>query len=156
MHHPTDRITHTTAFVTPVVEHWLEPEIAQWVRPMKDRSDDPSHHKRMLLPQSYILLLATPRLDPCITLYSNNTLLYIVPILVPPPHIIKDDKGVIIVLVPMHPHPSVRLFLNMPEKQFADEVEGFAVQWGHTRHTKGSSHITMEVLNSTYITKVSD
>ena len=31
MHHPTDRITHTTAFVTPVVEHWLEQEIAQWV-----------------------------------------------------------------------------------------------------------------------------
>ena len=24
MHHPTDRIIHTTAFVTPVVEHWLE------------------------------------------------------------------------------------------------------------------------------------
>ena len=24
MHHPTDKITHTTAFVTPVVEHWLE------------------------------------------------------------------------------------------------------------------------------------
>ena len=33
MHHPTDRITHTTAFVTPVVEHWLEREIAQWVHP---------------------------------------------------------------------------------------------------------------------------
>ena len=31
MHHPTDRIAHTTAFVTPVVEHWLEQEIAQWV-----------------------------------------------------------------------------------------------------------------------------
>ena len=31
MHHPTDRITHTTAFVTPLVEHWLEREIAQWV-----------------------------------------------------------------------------------------------------------------------------
>ena len=29
--HPTDRITHTTALVTPVVEHWLEREIAQWV-----------------------------------------------------------------------------------------------------------------------------
>ena len=28
MLHPTDRITHTTAFVTPVVEHWLEREIA--------------------------------------------------------------------------------------------------------------------------------
>ena len=25
---PTDRITHTTAFVTPVVEHWLKREIA--------------------------------------------------------------------------------------------------------------------------------
>ena len=24
MHHPTDRIAHTTAFVTPVVELWLE------------------------------------------------------------------------------------------------------------------------------------
>ena len=48
MHHPTDRIVHTTAFVTPVVEHWLEREIAQWVHPMKDRSDDPSHHERTL------------------------------------------------------------------------------------------------------------
>ena len=25
------RISHATAFVTPVVEHWLEREIAQWV-----------------------------------------------------------------------------------------------------------------------------
>ena len=31
MHHPTDRIIHTTAFVTPIVEHWVEREIAQWV-----------------------------------------------------------------------------------------------------------------------------
>ena len=31
LHHPTDRIAHTTAFVTPVVENWLEREIAQWV-----------------------------------------------------------------------------------------------------------------------------
>ena len=31
MHHPTDRIAHTTAFVTPVVEHLLERQIAQWV-----------------------------------------------------------------------------------------------------------------------------
>ena len=38
MHHHTDRIAHTTAFVIPVVEHWLEREIAQWVHPMKDRS----------------------------------------------------------------------------------------------------------------------
>ena len=45
MHHPTDRITHTTAFVTPAVEHWLEREIAEWVhhegsihRTMSERS----------------------------------------------------------------------------------------------------------------------
>ena len=38
-----DRIAHTMAFVTPVVEHWLEQEIAQWVHPMKDRSNDPLH-----------------------------------------------------------------------------------------------------------------
>ena len=30
MHHATDRIIHTTAFVTPDAEHWLEREIAQW------------------------------------------------------------------------------------------------------------------------------
>ena len=30
-YHPTDRMTHTMTFVTPVVEHWLEREIAQWV-----------------------------------------------------------------------------------------------------------------------------
>ena len=57
MHHPTDRITHTTAFVTPVVGHWLEQKITQWVHPMKDQSDDPSHHERTLLSWSYISLL---------------------------------------------------------------------------------------------------
>ena len=31
MHHPTDRIAHTIAIVIPVMEHWLEQEIAQWV-----------------------------------------------------------------------------------------------------------------------------
>ena len=36
MHQPTDRIAHTTAFVTPVVEHWLEREIAQWVHPLME------------------------------------------------------------------------------------------------------------------------
>ena len=38
IHYPTDRIAHTTAFVTPVVEHWLEREIAQWVHLMSERS----------------------------------------------------------------------------------------------------------------------
>ena len=50
MHHHTDRITHT-----PVVEHWPERKNSfQWVHPMKDRSDDPSHHERRLLPRSYV------------------------------------------------------------------------------------------------------
>ena len=64
MHHPTDRITHTTAIVTPVVEHWLEREIAQWVHPMKDRPDDPSHHERTLY------LRATSR-SACDRTYTN-------------------------------------------------------------------------------------
>ena len=44
-----DRMIHTTVFVTPVMEHWLEREIAQWVYPGKDRSDDSSHHERTFL-----------------------------------------------------------------------------------------------------------
>ena len=51
-----DRITHTTAFVIPVVEHWLKRKIAQWFHSMKDRSDDPSHHERTLLPRRYVPL----------------------------------------------------------------------------------------------------
>ena len=31
MHQPTNRITHTTAFVIPVMDHWVGEEIAQWV-----------------------------------------------------------------------------------------------------------------------------
>ena len=43
----TDRIRYTTAFVIPVVEHWLEREITQWIRhegsilpPIVPRADD--------------------------------------------------------------------------------------------------------------------
>ena len=31
VHHPTDRIAPTMAFVTLVVEHWLDRAIARWV-----------------------------------------------------------------------------------------------------------------------------
>ena len=41
-----------TGYHIPVVDHWLERVIAQWVHPMKD----PSHHERTLLPRSYISL----------------------------------------------------------------------------------------------------
>ena len=37
MHDPIYRIVHTMVFVTPVVEHWLEREIVQWVH-MRGRS----------------------------------------------------------------------------------------------------------------------
>ena len=60
MHHPTDRIVHTTAFVTPVVEHWLEREIAQWVDPTTQHTISEcfyhgatSRSRRKLLPVIY-------------------------------------------------------------------------------------------------------
>ena len=52
--HRQDSTYHGLCYT--IVEHWLEREIAQWVHPMKDRSDDPSHHERTLLPRSYISL----------------------------------------------------------------------------------------------------
>ena len=67
----TDRITHTTAFVTPVVEHWLEREIAQWVHPMKDRSDDPSHHERTL----YLWAMSRSKITADKILKHNNSTL---------------------------------------------------------------------------------
>ena len=42
MHNPTDRIAHTTVFVTPVVERWLDLEIAQWV-----------HHEQLIHPMTH-------------------------------------------------------------------------------------------------------
>ena len=60
MHHPTDRTAHTTAFFTPVVEHWPEREIAQWVHPTKDRSERPiAPRANALTRRSYISLIGT-------------------------------------------------------------------------------------------------
>ena len=53
--HRQDNTYHSLCYTSR--EHWLEREIAQWVHPMKDWSDDPSHHEQMLLPRSYISLL---------------------------------------------------------------------------------------------------
>ena len=39
MHHPTDRITHTPAFVTPVVEHWVERQLYGVRHTVKDHTD---------------------------------------------------------------------------------------------------------------------
>ena len=43
MYHPTDRIAHTMAFVTPVVKYWLEQELAQWVNHDKYIHFTPTH-----------------------------------------------------------------------------------------------------------------
>ena len=45
MHHPTDSIIHTTAFVTPVVEHWREQEIAQLLKQVQKGHFDSVHIK---------------------------------------------------------------------------------------------------------------
>ena len=59
------------------VEQWLQREIAaQWVHPMKDRSDDPSHHERTLLPRWNISL-------PVVTAVVEHVCLY-TPIMVDP------------------------------------------------------------------------
>ena len=42
MHHPTDKITHTTAFVTPGVENWLERE-GSIRRPIAPLANAPYH-----------------------------------------------------------------------------------------------------------------
>ena len=47
MHYTTHTIAHTTVFVTPVAEHKLERDLAQWST-MRDRSDHSSHHERTL------------------------------------------------------------------------------------------------------------
>ena len=59
MHHPTDRITHTTAFVTPVVAHWLEREIAQWAEITKQnkRHEDKLKCFHMFLDLMFLDLL---------------------------------------------------------------------------------------------------
>ena len=54
MHHPTDRIAHTMAFVTPVVEHWLEREIRKMGKERNDGWVDECLH---------ILILAHPSKD---------------------------------------------------------------------------------------------
>ena len=49
MHNPTDRITHTTAFVATVVEYWPEREIVQWVHHEGSIRRPFAHQERTLL-----------------------------------------------------------------------------------------------------------
>ena len=66
-----DRIIHTTAFVTPVVGHWMKREIAQWV-----------HHEGLIrqpiallanvLPQSCISLLPLISFQPVLDDWCNK------------------------------------------------------------------------------------
>ena len=56
MHHTTDRIGYNTAFVTPVVDHWLEQEIAQCVH-HEGSIKQPVTPQVDALPQSYVRFL---------------------------------------------------------------------------------------------------
>ena len=56
--HRQDDTYHGLSYTSRGESHWLEREIVQWVHPMNDRSDDPSHHERTLLPRSYSIRLA--------------------------------------------------------------------------------------------------
>ena len=68
---PQTGYTHTTVFVTPVVEHWLGREIAQCVHVLlKDRSDDPSCHERTLLLRKTLTRHIAPGFTRQTTLYS--------------------------------------------------------------------------------------
>ena len=53
MHHPTYRIAHTTVFVTPVMDHWLEREIAQWVSALETLTPTSFKTVRLKLNQTY-------------------------------------------------------------------------------------------------------
>ena len=61
MHHPTDRIIHTTAFVTPVVEHWLEREIAQWEQ--NNDADLLSQHKERVTHLTLLIAMELKTVD---------------------------------------------------------------------------------------------
>ena len=92
---PSHRQDNTyTAFVTPVVEYWLEREIAQSVHPMKDRSDDPSHHdisKEVSIPvistaTTLVILVSTPAtvsVISVISVISSISVVSVVPVPVP-------------------------------------------------------------------------
>ena len=51
MHHPTDRIGHYTAFVTPVVEHWLERETDKTNKNIKQTKKE-KHTKKQTIIQT--------------------------------------------------------------------------------------------------------
>ena len=67
MHHPTDRITHTTAFVTPIVEHWLEREGSYHVLNLKYQFGHFQLTRRTLDPYTFL----------CSPLQRSSALCYI-------------------------------------------------------------------------------
>ena len=72
MHHPTDRITHTTAIVTPVVDHWLEREIAPTThRTMSECSYHGATSRSLILRESNVN--ATPAVGAAILAFAGKT-----------------------------------------------------------------------------------
>ena len=75
MHHPTDRIAYTMAFVQRAMEHWLECEIAHRVH-HEDRSDDPLLHEWMLYHEATHRSVTVGSHVLCIT-DANNEMFYL-------------------------------------------------------------------------------
>ena len=144
MHHPTDRITHTTAFVIPVVEHWLEREITQWVHPMKDRSEDPSHHERTLLPRSYISLPLRDK-DKLAMFTEKRNQLFIVALCV------KTRTAVTRCLLFTHTETSVNIVARFV-KSILFSLQMFFVQSTTLPRSKANIYLFASLLN--YINKV--
>ena len=49
MHHLTDKTVYTMAFVTPVVECWLDKKIVQWVHLLLHHDTNMYNHSYMVL-----------------------------------------------------------------------------------------------------------
>ena len=62
IHHPPDMIVHTMIFKTPVVENWLERNMADWII-HRDRSDDPLHYEQRFYHGTMSRLLFPVRVD---------------------------------------------------------------------------------------------
>ena len=69
--HRQDSTYHGLSYTSRGALAETEQEITQWVQNMKDRSDDPSHNERTLLPRSYISLI-NPEQRLCVYLNKSS------------------------------------------------------------------------------------
>ena len=73
MHQSTDRIVHTRAFVIPVLEHWLEQEIAQWVHREPLHLDQKLYHRAECRSYMYVCVYIYTHTHTYIHTYRSKT-----------------------------------------------------------------------------------